>query len=67
MAGSGIQRQICKIQCMLRINLHSGIETEKEFTEERRIGFSCKKCLGIFRHTEQKSTKKCSYKSLNNI
>ena len=52
---------------MLRINLHSGVETEKDFIEEGHIGFNLKRCAGISRYTELKSTKKRSYKNLNNM
>lgn len=52
---------------ILRINLYSQVEVEKDFTEEGHTGFSLRRSMGISRYTEQKSTKKCSYKSLNNI
>lgn len=65
--GSEIQRWIYKMYCMLRINLHSGVETEKDFIEEGHTGFNFKRCVGISRYTELKSTKKCSYKNLINM
>lgn len=65
--GPGIQRWIYKMKYILRINLYSQVEVEKDFTEEGHTGFSLRRSMGISRYTEQKSTKKCSYKSLNNI